>query len=582
MASSPANILYIVLEDFSTLASPVFSQSTATAPALRHTPAIASLAARGVVFQRAYCQAPICNPSRTSFLTGRRPTATGVYGNEDSFPNQLPTLVDALRAAAPNARVACAGGKIFHVACDRESRGFISGMQLARNFSSGFTEAANAELDRAVARDAAAGKGGVLSGAARRNLELTLHGNPPRSSRTHDMDKAAVAMRLLAHYARERARFFVAVGLSSTHVQGLAAENFRICTDSAAAAEGARPLATEELLPPNRADEHDPPLVTWQNWDVPRFDIGWRWQRDAIGSYYGCAAHVDKQIGALLAALDVLHLAGTTSVVVHGDHGFSLGRHGRWSKYNLYEDSARVPLILAVPGRRARAVHAVVEGLDVMPTLLDLWGAPRAAASSARPPPGGGGTVFALVGRGDGMLRLDGESLVPFLTLEGEDATAPGAHAPSPPRASTYARSELRMGMVLHRPGDPHLPGAKPMRSLGHGAQLYLRTQRYAYTLYLSTSAQCECATRPAILDEALFDHERDEGEATNLAYDPAHFTVREALLQTMVSDWRLREVGMRPPNRTARAAHAEALADCFGTLLARGGACRDGGLRRG
>ncbi len=570
-----------MLEDFSTLATPVFTQSTATAMAMRRTPTLERLATRSVVFQRAYCQAPICNPSRTSFLTGRRPTVTGVFGNDDSFPNTLPTLVDVLRAADSTAAVACAGGKIFHVACDRETRGFTSGMQLMRNLSSGFTEAANVELTRAVADDAAAGSSSLLSGAARRNLVLTLHGSPQHSSRTHDMEKAAVAIRLLAHYARDRLRFFVGVGLSSTHVQGLTTENFKICTESAAMAEGAHPLSSEEVLAPSRATEHHPPLVTWQNWDIPRFDIGWRWQRDAIGSYYGCATHVDNQISALLAALDVLRLASSTSVVVHGDHGFSLGRHGRWSKYHLYEDATRVPLMVAVPGRRAHQVHAVVEGLDVMPTLLDLWGVPRAASRRAvdTTSPAGtnaeSGIDFVFAGHAGGTVRLDGESLMPFLrpSEEGSDAVA------LPARRTTYARSELRMGTVLNRPADPNLPGAKPLRSLGHGAQLYVRTPRYAYTLYLSTSVQCECATRLGVLDEALFDHEHDQGEMTNLAYEPTHSHTREELLQTVLRDWRLHDVGMRAPNRSARVAHIDALADCFSTLLARGGSCRDGGI---
>ncbi len=72
----------------------------------------------GAVFQRAYCQAPICNPSRTSFLVARRPTVTRVFSNDDlTFPS-LPTLVDFLHAADPQATLLCAG-KVFHVACDK-------------------------------------------------------------------------------------------------------------------------------------------------------------------------------------------------------------------------------------------------------------------------------------------------------------------------------------------------------------------------------------------------------------------------------------------------------------------------------
>ena len=587
----PPNILYVVLEDFSTLASPAFTRETAIGGSLRRTPTLERLASRSVLFRRAYCQAPICNPSRTSFLTGRRPTATGVYGNDDSFPNSLPTLVDVLREADPSASIACAGGKIFHVACDRETRGFISGSHLARNTSSGFTDLNNARLARAIEDDAAGG-GSCLSGAARRNLQLTLHGTPPHSSRTHDMEKTAVAIRLLAAYAAERQRFFIGVGLSSTHVQGISPADFRICTPAAAAAEAARPLSQYETLAPSRANEHHPPLVTWQNWDVPRFDVGWRWQREAIGSYYACATHIDNQLGALLATLSVLRLGSSTSVVVHGDHGFSLGRHGRWSKYHLYEDATRVPLLIAAPGQPPRAVDDVVEGLDVMPTLLDLWGVPRAPRARAEKDGsgsgGGGRTAFTFRGRGTSTIELDGTSLMPYLSPP-PSGTSGALRCDGAWRAA-YARSELRMGMVQHRPSDPNLPGAKPMRSLGHGAQLYLRTPRYAYTLYLSTIAQCACASPdPAVvLDEALFDHDHDEGEARNLAYEHSERSVRDDLLQVVLREWRLHELSVRPPNRSARIAHIEQLAECFARLALAGDSCHQSraipgaGRRRG
>ena len=107
----PPSILYIVLEDFSAVSSPTFD-TAATAPAAyrRSTPYLAALASRGVAFRRAYCQAPICNPSRTSILTGRRPTATGVYGNDDAFPRGMLTLVDAIRAAECERRVSATRG----------------------------------------------------------------------------------------------------------------------------------------------------------------------------------------------------------------------------------------------------------------------------------------------------------------------------------------------------------------------------------------------------------------------------------------------------------------------------------------
>ena len=109
------NILYIVLEDFGTLGTSVFSSPGGAPPG--STPHLERLAASGVAFRHAYCQAPICNPSRSSILVGRRPSYTRIYTNEDRYnarmPANTPTAVDFLRAADGKASVACAGGKLL-------------------------------------------------------------------------------------------------------------------------------------------------------------------------------------------------------------------------------------------------------------------------------------------------------------------------------------------------------------------------------------------------------------------------------------------------------------------------------------
>ena len=122
---------------------------------------------------------------------------------------------------------------------------------------------------------------------------------------------------------------------------------------------------------------------------------------------------------------------------------------------------------------------------------------------------------------------------------------------------------------VLHRPMDTNLPGAKPVRAVGTGAQLYLRTTRHAYTVYLRTRATCRCAAEVGILDETLFDLESDAAEVVNLAYDPVHAQRRNALLQTVLRDWQLHDLVpaaeiVSAPNRSARAAQLELMASCF------------------
>ena len=276
--SAQLSVLYVVLEDFGVLGTPVFG--AAGAPPNASTPHLAALASRGAIFTSAYCQAPICSPSRSSFLTGRRPAATRVFGNMDRLGSALPSLVDFVRAADPHATVMCAGGKIFHEACDAESHGFDTPPSAA--------VAADGDGSRG-------GRGGHSGGGA------------ASSGRTNDETKVDSALSLLRAYAANRTRFFLAVGLSATHVMrpaGLCSYRAAQAAslDSSAAALAAVPL------PPPRSAERRPPLVTWPNYDLKathamqgkKRGMAPSEARLAIASYAACASHVDAQLGQLL------------------------------------------------------------------------------------------------------------------------------------------------------------------------------------------------------------------------------------------------------------------------------------------
>jgi hypothetical protein len=469
----------------------------------------------------------------------------------------MPNLVQFLRSADPLASVACASGsKLFHVACDKDAMGF---------------DVEPWPLDIPA-----------LPPDVRRAAAFILEPPGPYSA---DQHRARLALARLVRYAQSapRRRFYLGVGFVETH-----SFDQKVCHIDVGRAF-VRGGALARSSPPGRGTERLPPLVTWPNFDF------WRTQteherRRAIADYYGCATHVDGSIGALLGSLRSLGLADTTAVVVQGDHGFSLGRHGRWSKYNLYEDATRVPLIIAVPGGSARVVDDVVESLDVMPTILELWGVKRVAAptsqqptlATAAVPPS---TVAAPTTAADATtaglphyelgrraVPLEGDSLLPyFLSPDGEPLPEPASsgthhhhhHLAATPRRSTAARSELREWMLLHRPADAELPGAKPMRHIGRGAQLYLRTPSHSYTAYLRPA--CGCG-QLLLLDEVLFDVHADPGEGSNLAYKPAHAGTRRALSSEVLARWQLGEgtVGLREASRSARQAMVGQLAGCF------------------
>ena len=353
--------------------------------------------------------------------------------------------------------------------------------------------------------------------------------------------------------------------------------------------------------------------------------------RLAVSSYYACASHVDSQLGRLLGALETTRLAPTTALVVHADHGFSLGRHGRWSKYALYEEVTRVPLLIAVPGlRQGVTANELVEGIDLLPTLLDLWGVRRADPPSLGAVPGG--ARFRLGGK---AVSLDGDSLLPLLLHEAPETvhgtahgTAPGdglggapvgeaalSGAPSRARAVSgdeaalsgapsrarvvsgdeaalsgalwpkwYVRSELHEGFRRNLVEEPlafrrnfveeSLAGAAAVTEKSwRGVQLYVRTYRYAYTLFLKLDPDNQtdpnfkaAATRweagtYRLVDETLYDLELDPGEANNVVYDGEQAETRGRLLELCLRDWGVRLRGPRATSRRVRAKYLVALA---------------------
>ena len=331
------------------------------------------------------------------------------------------------------------------------------------------------------------------------------------------------------------------------------------------------PAAAES--PPSRATERLPPLLTWPNFDFWKTSSE-KERRRAIGDYYACATHVDGTIGALLGALGALSLDTTTAVVLHGDHGYSLGRHGRWSKYNLYEDATRVLLILSVPGVAPAVVDDVVESLDVMPTILDLWGVRRrvdvvaddqgyqqlaasAAANSGRWPP----TVPPALP--PPLSPAAWLSPPPLYDLRGVAVTVEGeALLPLRRRRRRYARSELHLPCgvsccMLNQPYDGKPPGFSKTPTVGPVVQLYVRTARFAYTavflgvLPAAAAAAAAAAIRTSAplrgaakalgwIDEMLFDTDADPDEKDNLAYynNGPHARIRGRLLATVLRDW--------------------------------------------
>jgi arylsulfatase A-like enzyme len=194
---------------------------------------------------------------------------------------------------------------------------------------------------------------------------------------THDGRVAACAQQMLREFAGSGKQFFLSVGFARPHTPLLAPKKY---VDMYDPAEAPLPQAKPEndCNIPGCAKRYgnEPDIFNGAFADeFPQLRESDQRSREAIAAYYACASFIDAQVGRLLDTLDETGLAEDTVVVYFGDHGFHLGEHGMWSKYTMFEQVTRVPLIIYVPGARGngQVCEEIVELVDFLPTFCELW-----------------------------------------------------------------------------------------------------------------------------------------------------------------------------------------------------------------
>ena len=311
---------------------------------LLKTPNIDALAQQSVRFDRAYCQAPLCNPSRSSFLTGLRPPRTRVLSNNDYYRDALPHAVTLPRHFRNNGYVTARAGKIFHGGFDDEEAWDYGG-QPFRGPRTRTPEERAARIKRAD-----------------RWMALDGDGTGQPDYRTADR-----SIKLLVGIKDKP--FFLAVGFVKPHVPFLAPKQYfdlydpatiPLPGDFAAAPSGDRPAYRDnfDIFINREASEEE--------------------ARQMIVGYWAATSFMDAQLGRLMKALDRHGLRENTIIVFFSDHGFHLGEKGMWSKQTLFEPSTRVPMMISVPwlGNAGSASGRTVELVDIYPTLVELCGLP--------------------------------------------------------------------------------------------------------------------------------------------------------------------------------------------------------------
>lgn len=359
-ADGRLNVLFIVSDDLN-------ADLGCYGHAEAKTPELDRLCRRGVRFDAAYCQAPLCNPSRVSLLSGLRPDKTGVYTLFDPTRSTLgPDAVMLPGCFKQHDYYTVQVGKIFHTG---------EGFEDPQSWNAVHYE----------------------FGKSPDPAEVLLAGEPPGPIK-HTIDWAAlktpdektpdgIVARKAVAYIEEAAAadrpFFLGVGFRRPHAPYAAPKKYfdMYPPERTSLAPAVPPGYAEALLPAALPYAWGPRPLTE------------RQQRELRSAYFACVTFVDAQVGVLLESLDRLDLWKNTIVVFFGDHGYHLGDHGGlWHKNSLFEESCRVPLVVYAPqiNGAGQPCPRIVELIDLYPTLVELCG--------LTPPD-----------------RLDGRSLAPLL-----------------------------------------------------------------------------------------------------------------------------------------------------------------------
>jgi uncharacterized sulfatase len=358
------NVLFIVSDDLNCQLGCYGNQVV-------QTPNIDRLAGRGVRFERSYCNYPVCNASRTSFLSGRYPDATGVFGNATDPRVQLGKDFQFLPEYFHAHGYFTAGiGKIAHggfpasVKWDvfAEPQRGIDEDDVPKAKAKGAGKASKAE--KAARKAAKAAKAAAKAGGE--EVPFGWQATTNKDEEEPDGQVARKVVKLLEQHKDKP--FFIAAGFHKPHVPHTAPKKYFDM------------YPVEKMPLPLEPTDHtkDIPGVARNGKYYP--DLTDAQKRSIIAHYYAATTFMDAQVGLLLDAMDRLKLWDNTVVVFLGDHGWHHGEHGGfWAKMSVMEESARAPLIVAAPGRKPAVSNRLVEFVDIFPTLTELCKLPAAS-----------------------------------------------------------------------------------------------------------------------------------------------------------------------------------------------------------
>ena len=440
VADSRPNVLFIAVDDLRV-------ELGCYGDTIVRSPHIDRLAEQGTLFKRAYCQQAVCNPSRASLLTGLRPETLGIWDLPTHFRQRRPDIVTLPQHFKRNGYHTQNIGKIFHNWRQDDFKGDEPSWSVpaVMHYASHGTD--TAVLEGPVPPD--------QSGVPRTEMR-----DVPDEA-YFDGRIASKAVTALQELSQREEPFFLAVGFWKPHTPFNAPKRYWDLYPRASIKPPANPAAPR----------HVPDIALHDSREILR---GFRSRPNSRPTadevlalrhgYYAATSYADAQVGRVLEELDRQKLRDRTIIVLWSDHGFHLGEHSLWAKTSNFELDARVPLIIVAPQHPTdQRTDALVELLDVYPTLVDLCGLPMPD-------------------------HLEGKSLQPML----DDSTA-----------------RVKRAAFTWHPRPAYPPAGKNPDVMGHS----MRTDRFRYTEWRRFGTD-------EIVARELYDHDRDSRETVNLAGD--------------------------------------------------------------
>lgn len=352
--SQDYNVLFIISDDLT--ATSVSSYGSTVC----NTPNIDKLASEGMRYTKAYCQYPVCGPSRASFMSGYYPNATTTFGYVSGRENIGDKRKTWSQLFKENGYYTVRVSKIFHMGIPIDIEKGSDGKDDAASWNEKYNSkapewqtAGEAELVQGNPDGTIERKGGNVMTIVKADGNDLVHA---------DGQTAEKASELIRKHKNEK--FFLAVGMVRPHVPFVAPKSYF------------DPYPFAKIILPEKVDGD------WD--DIPKRGINYvtsvngqmsiEQQQKAVAAYYASVSFMDAQVGKVLKTLKEEGLDDNTIVIFTSDHGFHLGEHDFWMKVSLHEESVRVPLIIKVPGKKPAVCNSFVELIDMYPTVSELVG----------------------------------------------------------------------------------------------------------------------------------------------------------------------------------------------------------------